>query len=116
MAGKAERLRIYVRESDRFEGEPLAGQIVRRARAAGLAGATVVRGFEGFGTDQRLHAATLVETEVDLPLIIEIIDVAERIAAFLPELERVVAQGLLTLEDVRVVVGGRFADAGASSD
>lgn len=117
--GKAERLRIYVRESDRCEGEPLLGQIVLRARAAGLAGATVLRGFEGFGADQRLHAATLLETEVDLPLIIEIVDGAEKIESFLPELEQMVPQGLLTLEDVRVVAVGQPArpvDDGPPSD
>ncbi len=116
MTGRAERLRIYVRESDRWEGEPLAGQIVRRARAAGLAGATVVRGFEGFGADGRVHAATLLETEADLPLIVEIVDAKEKIAPFLPELERMVSQGLVTLEEVRVVADGHPSrpDGGAA--
>jgi PII-like signaling protein len=97
-------LRIFVGDSDRFEGEPLFEAIVRRAREQGLAGATVLRGVEGFGAHSRIHTARILRLSQDLPVVIEIVDRADRIEAFLPELDRMVPEGMVTLEEVRVVL------------
>jgi PII-like signaling protein len=96
-------LRIFVGESDRWEGKPLYEAIVRRARAAGLAGATVLRGLEGFGAHSRLHTTRILRLSEDLPIVIEIVDEAPKIDAFLPELDELVAEGMVTLENVRVI-------------
>ena len=97
------RLRIYIGESDRWEHQPLHEAIVLRARELHLAGATVTRGLMGFGKTSRLHTAKLLRLSMDLPIVIEIVDSEERINAFLPELQRMVGGGLVTLEPVRVV-------------
>jgi uncharacterized protein len=96
-------LRVFVGESDRWEGKPLYEAIVRRARAAGLAGATVIRGLEGFGAHSRLHTTRILRLSEDLPVVIEIVDEAPKIEAFLPELDEMVAEGMVTLEKVRVI-------------
>jgi len=96
-------LRVFVGESDRWEGKPLYEAIVRRARAAGLAGATVLRGLEGFGAHSRLHTTRILRLSEDLPVVIEIVDEAPKIEAFLPELDEMVAEGMVTLEKVRVI-------------
>lgn len=96
-------LRIFIGESDRWEGKPLYEAIVRRAREDGLAGATVVRGLEGFGAHSRLHTTRILRLSEDLPVVIEIVDEAEKIDAFLPELDAMVAEGMVTLENVRVI-------------
>jgi PII-like signaling protein len=96
-------LRIFIGESDRYQGQPLHEAIVRKARERHLAGATVLRGAMGFGKSSRLHAAKILRLSVDLPLVIEIVDAEEKIAAFLPELEPMIGGGLVTLEKVRVV-------------
>jgi PII-like signaling protein len=76
---------------------------VRRARATGLAGATVLRGLEGFGAHSRLHTTRILRLSEDLPVVIEIVDEAPKIEAFLPELDEMVAEGMVTLEKVRVI-------------
>jgi uncharacterized protein len=96
-------LRIFVGESDRWEGKPLYEAIVRRAREEGLAGATVLRGLEGFGAHSRLHTTRILRLSEDLPVVIEIVDEADRIDAFLPALDAMVAEGMVTLENVRVI-------------
>jgi len=101
--GQGQLLRIFVGESDHWQGKPLYEQIVRRARQQGLAGATVVRGLAGFGAHSRVHTTKLLRLSEDLPLVIEIVDKAERIQGFLPELDRMVGEGLITLEDVHIV-------------
>lgn len=95
-------LRIFVGESDRYEGMPLYEWIVRRARERGLAGATVLRGLEGYGAHSRLHTAKVLRLSSDLPIVIEIIDTDEKIEAFLPEMDGAVREGLATLERVEV--------------
>ena len=97
------RLRIYIGESDRWEHQPLHEAIVLRAREQHLAGATVTRGLMGFGKTSRLHTAKLLRLSMDLPIVIEIVDSEKRINAFLPELQRMVGGGLVTLEPVKVV-------------
>ena len=96
-------LRIYIGESDRYEHVPLYEALVLKARDAGLAGATVLRGPMGFGKSSRLHSAKILRLSVDLPIVIEIVDSEEKITSFLQMIEGMVAGGLVTLEKVRVV-------------
>jgi len=95
-------LRIFIGESDRHEGLPLYEWIVRRAREQGLAGATVLRGIEGFGAHSRLHTARILRLSEDLPMVIEIVDTREKIDAFLPVIDAAIPEGLATVETVRV--------------
>lgn len=95
-------LRIFLGESDRHEGRPLYEWIVRRARERGLAGATVVRGTEGFGRHSRIHTGKILRLSTDLPVIVEIVDGEEKIEAFLAELDGVIREGLATLERVQI--------------
>jgi PII-like signaling protein len=95
-------LRIFIGESDRHDGKPLYEWLVLRAREAGLAGATVLRGIEGFGAHSRLHTAKILRLSEDLPIVIEIVDTAERIEAFMPVVDGAIGEGLATLERVRV--------------
>lgn len=103
MEGPAKRLRIYIGESDRYQGRSLYNAIVLKARELGLGGATVLRGIEGYGADSRIHAARLLDLSTDLPVIIEIIDRADRIKKLLAFVEEVVQKGLVTLDDVEVI-------------
>lgn len=95
-------LRLYFGESDKHDGIALYEWIVRRARDRGLAGATVFRGIEGFGTKSRIHTAKLLTMTTDLPVVVEITDYKEKVEAFLPELEEVVKEGLATVETVKM--------------
>lgn len=95
-------LRIYIGEDDRCEGLPLYEWIVRQAREHGLAGATALRGKEGFGAHSRLHAASLLRLSSDLPIVVEIVDTREKIEAFLTAIDGVICEGLATLERVEV--------------
>ena len=97
-------LRIFVGEADRWQGRPLYEAIVLEARKRGLAGATVVKGFMGFGAHSRIHTAKLLELSQDLPIVIEIVDAPERIEAFMPDLEAMVGDGLITLERAEVLL------------
>ena len=97
-------LRIFIGEADRWQGKPLYEAIVIEARKRGLAGATVVKGFMGFGAHSRIHTAKLLELSQDLPIVIEIVDAPERIEAFLPDLEAMVGDGLITLERAEVIL------------
>ncbi len=103
LSGEAELLRVFVGESDRHDGRPLYESIVQAARAAGLAGATVLRGILGFGAHSRIHSAKILRLSEDLPVVIEIVDSPERIAGFLPRLDEMIGEGLVTLERVRVI-------------
>jgi PII-like signaling protein len=96
-------LRVHVGESDRFRGRPLYEAIVLKARELHLAGATVLRASMGYGASSRLHTAKLLRLSEDLPIVIEIVDAEEKIDAFLPHLEEMVTEGLVTLERVRVL-------------
>jgi hypothetical protein len=95
-------LRIFIGESDKHEGMPLYEWIVRKAREHGLAGATVLRGLEGFGAHSRVHTAKILRLSTDLPIIIEIVDRAERIEGFLPLVDAAITEGLATVERVQV--------------
>jgi len=98
-------LRVFIGESDREKGRdrPLYEAIVQRAREAHLAGATVLRGPMGFGRHSRMHAAKLLDLSTDLPIVIEIVDSEEKIEGFLPVVDDLVTEGLVTLEAVRVL-------------
>lgn len=97
-------LRIFVGESDRLEKLPLYEAVVRRAREMGLSGATVLRGAEGFGAHSVVHKASLLELSTDLPIVIEIVDTREKIERLLPYLESVVKEGMITMENVAMVL------------
>jgi uncharacterized protein len=99
-------LRIFIGESDRFGHRPLYEAIVLKAREMHLAGATVLRGPMGFGHSSRLHTAKILRLSGDLPLLIEIVDSEEKIAAFLPALEPMMGSGLVTTEKVQVIQYG----------
>ncbi len=107
IASEAVLCRIFLGESDRFDGRPLHEAIVLKAREMGLAGATVLRGPMGFGHSSRLHTAKILRLSQDLPVVIEIVDDEARIEALLDALEPMLASGLVTLERVRVV---RYGD------
>jgi uncharacterized protein len=97
-------LRVFIGESDRWHHRPLYEAIVLKARELGLAGATVLRGPMGFGANSRLHTTKILRLSEDLPLIIEIVDAQEKIDAFLPHIDEMVKEGLVTVEPVRVII------------
>ncbi len=96
-------LRIFIGESDKWQGKPLYEEIVFLARKSGLAGATVLKGSMGFGCKSHLHTAKFLRLSEDLPIVIEIIDSEEKISLFLPQLDQMVTEGLITLEKVQVI-------------
>ena len=103
LPNEAELLRIFIGESDKWHGRPLYEVIVEEARKRNMAGATVLKGTLGFGADSRIHTAKILRLSEDLPLVIEIVDKPERIAEFLPQLDTMIDEGLVTLEKVRVI-------------
>jgi len=96
-------LRVFIGESDVWEGQPLYRAVVLEAKRLGLAGATVLRGPMGFGANSRLHTARILELSSDLPIVIEIVDSSDKIQAILPFLDKAVAEGLITIEDVSIL-------------
>jgi PII-like signaling protein len=96
-------LRIFVGESDRHGHRPLYESIVLQAREAGLAGATVLRGVMGFGKHSILHTTKILRLSEDMPMVIEIVDSLEKIEGFLPRLDELIKDGLVTIEKVRVI-------------
>ncbi|WP_376704519.1 DUF190 domain-containing protein [Mesorhizobium sp. ISC25] len=103
---QAQLLRIFIGENDKADGRPLYEVIVLRAREMQIAGATVLRGAMGFGHSSRLHTTKILRLSEDLPLVIEIVDDEEKLAAFLPVLETLMTSGLITLEKVQVLQYG----------
>jgi len=102
-AREGQLLRIFVGENDRHEHLPVYEWIVRKAREEGLAGATVLRGLEGYGVNSTLHKASILRLSSDLPVVIEIVDDTEKIAAFLPRVEEALRDGIATLEKVQLL-------------
>lgn len=100
---EATLLRVYLGQHDRHGSHPLYEAILQEARSRRLAGATVLRGVAGFGADSRMHAEKLLTLSEDLPLVVEIVDREEKIDEFLPFLDEVVSEGLVTMEKVRTV-------------
>ena len=104
-------LRIFIGESDRCQHRPLYEAIVLKARELELAGATVLRGPMGFGKSSHLHTAKILHLSMDLPIVIEIVDTAHKINAFLPVLDEMMGGGLVTLERTKVI---RYREQGKS--
>jgi uncharacterized protein len=100
--GDAHLLRIFVNESDRWEGRPLYETIVRVARDMGMAGATAIRAIEGFGAGGRIRSVKVAHLSEDVPIVVEIMDRPEQIAAFLPAVETMIAEGVVTVEKIHV--------------
>lgn len=95
-----ELLRIYISENDQHDGIPLYEWIVKKAQEKQIAGATVLRGLEGFGADKQMHTAKILILSNDLPLVVEIVDSPEKIAEFIPCLDEVMKEGIVTTEKV----------------
>ncbi|WP_333762566.1 DUF190 domain-containing protein [Streptomyces sp. IBSBF 2390] len=115
LTGRALRLTVYIGEDDTWHHKPLYSEIVHRAHAAGLAGASVFRGIEGFGASSRVHTSRLLSLSEDLPVAVVVVDTEERVRAFLPQLDELVGEGLVTLDECEVVryVGRSPAPDGA---
>jgi PII-like signaling protein len=101
--GEALELRVLIGEADRWHGRPLHEAILERLMERGMAGATVLRGVEGFGRNAHLHTSKLLRLSEDLPVMLVVIDAATRIRAILPELDEMVADGLITVQPVEVI-------------
>lgn len=101
--GQGLLVRIYIGESDQWQGRPLYQAIVAFLRERGIAGATVLRGIEGYGAKAHLHTSRILQLSQDLPLLIEVVDQDDRLRAVLPELDGMVSDGLITLERVEVI-------------
>jgi len=101
--GPAKRLTVFIGESDRYHHKPLYSEIVHRAHQAGLAGASVLRGIEGFGASQHVHTTRLLSLSEDLPVVIVIVDDADRVDRFALTLDELITEGLVVVEDVEVV-------------
>lgn len=97
------QLTVYVEESAQFHRRPVYTEIVHRAHQAGLAGASVLRGIEGFGSSQHIHTTRILSLTENLPLAVIMIDDEDRIRSFLPQLDEVVGRGLVTITEVEVV-------------
>ena len=109
LTGSALRVTVLVGERDTWHHTPLYSEIVHRAHAAGLAGASVFRGIEGFGASSLIHTSRLLSLSEDLPIAVVIVDTEPRVRAFLPQLDELVAEGLVTLDDCEVI---RYAGRG----
>jgi uncharacterized protein len=96
-------LRIFIGESDKWEGIPLYEAIILKARELNIAGATMLRGMMGYGAASRIHTAKILRLSEDLPVVVEIVDSVEKIATLLPFIDEMVEEGLVTLEDIRVI-------------
>ena len=96
-------LRIFIGESDKWHGKPLYEAIILRARELGVAGATMLRGMMGYGAASRIHTAKILRLSEDLPIVVEIVDSKDKIESLLPMIDEMVQEGLVTLENVRVI-------------
>jgi len=103
LPSEAKLLRIFIGEADKFEGKPLFDAIIKLAKKQGMAGATVLRGLMGFGADSRMHSANILRLSEDLPIVIEIVDSKEKIDSFLPLLDDMIKEGMVTLEKVDII-------------
>lgn len=97
-------LRVFIGEADKWSGRPLYEEIIFLAKKTGLAGATAIKGFMGFGCKSHLHTTNLLRLSEDLPIIIEIVDSEEKINQFIPQLDAMVKEGLITLEKANVIM------------
>ena len=106
LSGEGKLLRIFLGEADRYDGQQLFEAIVHLARSRGLAGATVLRGVEGFGAHSRIHKSTILELSEDLPILIEIVDTSDKIESLIPEIDAMIEKAncgaMMTMEKVDV--------------
>jgi PII-like signaling protein len=102
--GERTLMRIFIGESDKYEGKPLYEALLERFRKKGLAGATVLRGIAGFGASSKVHTDKVLRLSLDLPLIIEVVETEETIQQVLPDLEQMIGGGLITLERANVIL------------
>ena len=100
--GDAKRVTIFIGESDRWHHKPLHTAIVEMLRQEGAAGATVVKGVEGFGKNSRLHTASILRLSEDLPVMLTFVDTPERVEKFMPRIDEMMGGGLVVVEDVHV--------------
>lgn len=100
---EGELLRIFIGESDQYHGKPLYEHIVLKARELNLAGATVLRGIMGFGATSRIHTTKVLRLSDDLPIVVEIVDTKDKIDGFIPYLDDIVNEGLITREKIRII-------------
>jgi uncharacterized protein len=103
LQGPAKRLTVLLGETDRWHHRPLYTEIVHRAHAAGMAGATVLRGIEGYGASRHLHTSRILSLSEDLPVAVVMIDDPDRVAAFLPQLDELIGEGMVVVDDVEVI-------------
>ncbi|QUC59898.1 DUF190 domain-containing protein [Streptomyces sp. A2-16] len=103
LTGSALRVTVHIGENDTWHHKPLYAEIVHRAHAAGLAGASVFRGIEGFGASSLIHTARLLSLSEDLPVAVVIVDTETRVREFLPQLDELVTEGLVTLDECEVI-------------
>ncbi|SDK37356.1 DUF190 domain-containing protein [Nonomuraea jiangxiensis] len=101
--GPALRLTVFIGDTDTWHHKPLHHEIVRRAHAAGLAGASVFRGMEGYGASNRVHTTRILSLSEDLPVAVVIVDTEEQIRGFLPQLDELIGEGLVILDEVEVI-------------
>ncbi|QJB57882.1 DUF190 domain-containing protein [Pseudodesulfovibrio sp. zrk46] len=101
---KAERIRVYIGEDDKFKGRPTADVIVEEARKLGLAGATVFRGMIGFGANSRIHTSKILRLSEDLPVVVEIVEHPDRLIPLLEMLDTMLNEGMVTREPVDVIL------------
>jgi PII-like signaling protein len=104
LTGERTLMRIHIGERDKFKGRPLYEAIVLLLRERGFAGATVLRGIMGFGASAGIHTEKILRLSLDLPLIVECVDTADKIDSILPELDAMIGGGLITLERANVVI------------
>lgn len=104
LEGKAKKLSVYIGEADEYDGKPLWEALVEQARTAGCAGATVLRGYGGFGATSREHAKHALRMSVDLPLLVHVIDRQDKITALAEVYSAMIADGIVTIEDVDVLL------------
>ena len=102
--GERTLMRIFIGESDRYDGRPLYERLVALFRERGFAGATVLRGVSGFGAHARTHTERILRLSLDLPIVIEVVETQEALDAILPELDRMIEGGLITMERARVIL------------
>ncbi|MET8468348.1 DUF190 domain-containing protein [Streptomyces sp. NPDC006422] len=116
LTGTALRVSIFIGENDTWHHKPVYAEIVHRAHEAGLAGASVFRGIEGFGASSLIHTSRLLSMSEDLPVLIVIVDTEDRIRAFLPRIDELVTEGLVILDDCEVIrYVGRTAEDGGEA-